>query len=117
MSEQKNIFRRSLFVFVLLALGFVAVVGRAIFIQNVHGKHYRALAKKMMLDTRTIDAQRGNIYAQDGSLLATTITRYDLRFDATTSGLTDEIFREKVDSLAAGLARILMANKVNTANC
>lgn len=107
MSEQKNIFRRSLFVFVLLALGFVAVVGRAIFIQNVHGKHYRALAKKMMLDTRTIDAQRGNIYAQDGSLLATTITRYDLRFDATTSGLTDEIFREKVDSLAAGLARIL----------
>jgi cell division protein FtsI (penicillin-binding protein 3) len=61
----------------------------------------------MMLATRTLDAQRGNIYAQDGSLLATTITRYDLRFDATTSGLTAEIFNDKVDSLASGLARIL----------
>jgi len=107
MSAQKNIFRRSLLVFAVLTLGFVAVVGRAIYIQKVHGQHYRSLAKKMMLATHTIDAQRGNIYAQDGSLLATTITRYDLRFDATTSGLTPEIFREKVDSLAAGLARIL----------
>ncbi|MFZ9939442.1 MAG: penicillin-binding transpeptidase domain-containing protein [Bacteroidia bacterium] len=107
MSAQKNIFRRSLLVFAVLTFGFVAVVGRAIYIQKVHGQHYRSLAKKMMLATHTIDAQRGNIYAQDGSLLATTITRYDLRFDAITSGLTPEIFREKVDSLAAGLARIL----------
>jgi len=111
MNEQKNIFRRSLLVFAVMTLGFVAVVGRAIYIQNVHGKHYKALARKMMLATRTIDAQRGNIYASDGSLLATTITRYDLRFDATTSGLTEEIINDKLDSLAAGLARILDGEK------
>lgn len=111
MNEGRKIFRRSLLVFVVLALGFVAVLGRALYIQNVHGKHYRALAQKMMLATHTIDAQRGNIYAQDGSLLATTITRYDLRFDATTSGLTQEIFSDKVDSLAGGLALILDGEK------
>jgi len=111
MSGQKNIFNRSLIVFAILSLGFVAILGRAVYIQKVHGKHYRDLSQKMMLATRTLDAQRGNIYAQDGSLLATTITRYDLRFDATTSGLSNEIINEKVDSLAAGLAKILDGKK------
>jgi len=107
MSEQRGIFIRSMVVFLLIALGFVAVLWKAVYLQQAHGRHYRELSERMSLDTRTIDAQRGNLYAHDGSLLATTVTRYNLRFDATTPGLTEQIIRDKADSLAAGLARVL----------
>jgi cell division protein FtsI (penicillin-binding protein 3) len=43
---------------------------------------------------------RGNILADDGSLLATSLPFFDVHFDAKAEGLTDEVFYEHVDSLA-----------------
>jgi cell division protein FtsI (penicillin-binding protein 3) len=46
-------------------------------------------------------SQRGNILAEDGSLLATSLPFFDVHFDAKSQGLTDEIFNtQSVDSLA-----------------
>ncbi|MEZ4891615.1 MAG: hypothetical protein R2778_01220 [Saprospiraceae bacterium] len=45
-------------------------------------------------------SQRGNILADDGSLLATSLPFFDIHFDAKAEGLTDQIFNdEAVDSL------------------
>ncbi len=61
----------------------------------------RWIAKSDSLYVKWVDApsQRGNILADDGSLLATSLPFFDVHFDAKAEGLTDEVF-ESVDSLA-----------------
>ncbi len=61
-----------------------AVVFRLSKIQFVDGDHYRAIAAQKTTKNIPIKANRGNIYASDGSLLATSVSRYDIRFDAVT---------------------------------
>lgn len=60
------------------------------------------------LSTRfaNVEAARGNIYAADGkSLLATSVPEYEIRMDMLAGGIEkDEIFYEKIDSLAAKLS-------------
>lgn len=59
-------------------------------------------AKADSLYVKWVDApsQRGNILADDGSLLATSLPFFDIHFDAKTTELTDEIFNpQAVDSL------------------
>jgi len=60
------------------------------------------------LSTRfaNVEAARGNIYAADGkSLLATSVPEYEVRMDMMAGGIEkDEVFYEKIDSLAAKLS-------------
>lgn len=60
------------------------------------------------LSTRfaNVEAARGNIYAADGkSLLATSVPEYEIRMDLMAGGIEkDEVFYEKIDSLAAKLS-------------
>ncbi len=60
------------------------------------------------LSTRfaNVEAARGNIYAADGkSLLATSVPEYEVRMDLMAGGIEkDEVFYEKIDSLAAKLS-------------
>ena len=62
----------------------ISVVFRLSHIQFKEGDYYRAEAAKKTTQNIPIKANRGNIYAQDGSLLATSVSRYDIRFDAKT---------------------------------
>ena len=57
--------------------------------------------KKRKQNTRTtnVKAVRGNIYADDGSLLATSVPTYDLIFDPKADGLLPVIFNTRLDSL------------------
>jgi cell division protein FtsI (penicillin-binding protein 3) len=59
-------------------------------------------AKADSLYVKWVDApsQRGNILADDGSLLATSLPYFDIHFDPKTIELTDEVFNQQaVDSL------------------
>jgi cell division protein FtsI (penicillin-binding protein 3) len=62
----------------------LAVVFKLLSIQFVNGDKYRDLADKRAVKRVTIPANRGNVYADDGSLLATSIPKYDIRIDAIT---------------------------------
>lgn len=67
-----------MFVFSLL------VVYKLVDIQFVHGDQYRELAQKRTVKNVVIPANRGNVYSADGSLLATSVPKYDIRIDAIT---------------------------------
>ena len=54
-----------------------------------------------------VEAMRGNIYAADGNLLATSLPYYDIAMDVNTDYLTDEIFNSKIDSLSTCFAAIV----------
>ncbi|MBR9844963.1 MAG: transpeptidase family protein [Algicola sp.] len=60
----------------------LAVVFKLCTIQFVQGDDYRALAEERTVKNHEIQANRGNVYSADGSLLATSIPKYDIRLDA-----------------------------------
>lgn len=84
------------------AVLFVAFViaGRLYQLSVVQAPRWEAKADSLFLKFVDVHADRGNILADDGSLLATSLPFFDVHFDAKAEGLTDEVFYQNVDSLA-----------------
>lgn len=99
---EKKILHRLYFVAGCMFLFALAIVVKLISIQIYDGEKYKALAKEQTLRKFTIQPKRGNLYADDGSLLATSVTRYDIRFDAVTP--TDSDFKKNVKALSDSLS-------------
>ncbi|NNE76990.1 MAG: penicillin-binding protein, partial [Pricia sp.] len=91
---EKNILTRLYFVAACLFLFACAVLYKLVNIQMVQGDKYKALAMKRTEKMFTIAPNRGNLYSDDGSLLATSVSRYTVRFDAVT--VSDSDFRDGV---------------------
>lgn len=87
----------------LLAL---AVLFKLFHVQYVEGGKWRSMADSLSTRFANVEAARGNIYAADGkSLLATSVPEYEVRMDMMAGGIeNDEVFYEKIDSLAAKLS-------------
>lgn len=68
-------------------------------IQMVDGAKWRALSDSLTLKYKVIHAVRGNIYSDDGTLLATSVPIYELRMDLTV--LPDDTFRAYIPQLSA----------------
>ncbi|WP_274475375.1 penicillin-binding protein [Mangrovimonas aestuarii] len=80
----------------------LAVVFKLLTIQFVHGEKYRDLAEKRTLKNVVIPANRGNVYAVDGSLLAASVPKYDIRFDALTP--SDKTFEKYLKGFSDSLS-------------
>ncbi|RZL36354.1 MAG: penicillin-binding protein, partial [Pedobacter sp.] len=103
--EDKSISYR-IYLFALMVLIFVvAIVVKLTNIQWVEGDHYRKLAKERSVKNFVIPANKGNIYSADGSLLATSIPNYLIRFDAVAP--TDANFNANINDLADSLSGLL----------
>ncbi len=75
-------------------------------IQFKEGKKWTKLADSLSTTIQTVEPSRGNIFACDYSLLATSLPIYDLRIDGASPGFSDdEIFDENIDSLALLLSK------------
>ncbi len=93
-------------VYFIMAIMGVAIIARVVHIQFVEGDHWREQARNTTIRYQDIDAARGDIYADDGSLLATSLPVYEIRMDLSTRVTPDEVFYNGVDGLAAGLSSI-----------
>ncbi len=100
MNIRKDIILRVYLAFFLLAIVALGIVGRIFQLQNIQGAKWRKLSDSLTTKLVNVEAIRGNIYSSDGSLLATSLPEYELRFDLMAEKITDEIFNSKVDSLA-----------------
>lgn len=107
LKQNKDIAWRIYLVYFFCCLLGIAVVGKVMWIQWVEGKDLREKSEKMTVANKTIKAVRGNIYANDGSLLATSIPKYEIRFDVNADALTDEVFYTNLDSLCYRLSLLL----------
>ena len=103
--EDKHISYRIYLVAFAIFLVAIAITVKLTNIQWVEGDYYRKLAKDRTVKTFVIPANKGNIYSADGSLLATSIPNYTIRFDAVAPKTID--FESKVDSLAMSLSKLL----------
>lgn len=71
-------------------------------IQWVEGNYYRKLAKERSVKDVEIIANKGNMYSADGSLLATSISLYTIRFDALAPN--KENFNQNIKPLSDSLS-------------
>ena len=101
----KNILTRLYVVAGCLFLFACAVLFKLISIQMVDGDKYRDLAEERTSKMFTIAPNRGNLISDDGSLLATSVSRYTIRFDAVT--VKDDDFEAEVKPLSEELAELL----------
>ncbi|MDB5137252.1 MAG: hypothetical protein JWP37_3855 [Mucilaginibacter sp.] len=105
MSIRTNILLRVYLAFGLILLFAGAVIVQLCRVQFVQGKKWKAMSSSLSTQYMNIEAARGNIFAVDGSLLATSVPEYELHMDMLAGGIADEkIFQEKVDSLARRLS-------------
>ena len=86
-----------------LLLFAMVLVGKLFYIQWVQGDYYASKLEESTVKSVVLDASRGNIYSDDGSILATTVPRYELRWDAMV--VSNDVFHTKKDSLASALAQ------------
>jgi len=101
----KNILTRLYLVGGGLFIFAIAVMVKLVSIQMVHGDKYKEMALQRTEKMFTIPPNRGNLYSDDGSLLATSVSKYTIRFDAVT--VKNEAFKENVNSLATQLSGLL----------
>ncbi|MGV3762512.1 penicillin-binding protein [Parapedobacter sp.] len=105
MNIRTDILLRVYLSFGLIVLFAIAVLAKLFHLQYVEGTEWRALADSLSTRYVDVEAVRGNIYSDDGSLLATSVPEYDLRVDLLAPGIAaDDVFYAKVDSLAAKLS-------------
>jgi cell division protein FtsI (penicillin-binding protein 3) len=100
--NEKNILNKLYFVAGCMFIFGLLVVGKLLTIQVVQGDKYRALADKRAIKDVVIPANRGNVYSADGSLLATSIPKYDILFDAITP--SDKNFKANLKPLSDALS-------------
>ena len=103
--EDKHISYRIYLVAFSIFLMTIAITFKLTRIQWVEGDYYRKLAKERTVRNFVIPANKGNVYSADGSLLATSIPNYNIRFDAVApKGVA---FEKNVQPLADSLAKML----------
>ncbi len=103
MNIKKSILIRSRIAFLLVFLFAIAILWKATHIQVVQGEKWEAVSNNIALNHRTVKATRGNIYSDNGSLLATSLPFYKVAFDPTIAKTV--LFNQKIDSLAYLLSR------------
>ena len=100
--EDKHISYRIYLVAFCIFLMTVAITFKLTKIQWSEGDYYRKLAKERTVKNFVIPANKGNIYSADGSLLATSIPNYNIRFDGVAPKNDD--FEKNVKPLSDSLA-------------
>ncbi|MBX9808542.1 MAG: penicillin-binding protein, partial [Flavobacteriaceae bacterium] len=103
--EDKNISYRIYLVAFVVFMMAIAIAIKLTNIQWVEGDYYRKLAQERTVRNFVIPANKGNIYSADGSLLATSIPNYEIRFDAVAP--KKENFDKYVSALSDSLSVLL----------
>ncbi|MGB5464129.1 MAG: penicillin-binding protein, partial [Aureibaculum sp.] len=103
--EKKNILNRLYLLTGCLFLFAIAITYKLIDIQFVKGNYYRDQAEERTVRNFEIAANRGNVYTSDGSLLATSVSKFDIRMDAVT--VSNENFEKNIKGLSAELSKML----------
>lgn len=92
----------------LIVFGFF-ILAKAFYIQRFQGAYWKSLGDSLHTRIVDLDAERGTIYSEDGSILSTSIPQFDIYIDFGAEGLRQKNgkrFFESLDSLCLCLSRL-----------
>ena len=108
MAIRDEIVWRSGIVYFIVALLALAVFVRILLLQVVERGKWSAMSEKYIYQTAEMPANRGDILAMDGRLLASSVPYYTIYMDTRSTGMSQETWSEGIDGLSAGLALSLI---------
>tara|TARA_B100000809_G_scaffold200926_1_gene201364 strand:- start:18354 stop:20372 length:2019 start_codon:yes stop_codon:yes gene_type:complete len=103
-TEQKGILNRLSIVVVLMTLFLFVIFVKIARIQYLEGAKYRNLSAERTIRKDTIFYNRGNVVSARGSLLATSMSKYDLRMDVVT--VKDAVFEKNIHALSESMSEM-----------
>lgn len=104
--EGSHISSRAYLVFIGLALLAATIVVKVFLLQVFPDPRALEIARNFTYKINEITPARGQIISSDGSLLATSVPEYEIRWDSQAP-YDVELYRAKADSLARQLSRVL----------
>ena len=93
------IIARIAFVYFLLFLFALVVIFKMVSVQQIKNDRWETIEKNLTENTVIVEPDRGNICADDGSVLATSVPGYYVRIDLAAEGVK-KVFAQERDSLA-----------------
>lgn len=109
MDVKKDILWRVYVGFILMAIVGTCILAKAVYIQRVQGDYWRSMSDSLHQKIVEVDAERGTIYSEDGSMLSTSIPQFDIYIDFHAEGLREKNgkrFFDNIDSLSYCLANL-----------
>ena len=104
-THKKSILTKFYLVAAFMTLFLLAIIFRVINLQYVQGDTYRKLATELTVRQDTIYANKGNMYAADGNLLATSMSKFNIFMDLVTVNST--VFEANIGALSSKLSKML----------
>ena len=101
MDVKRDILWRVYLSYILVVAVCIAIFGKAVYIQQVQGAHWRSMSDSLHQKLDEIEAERGTIYSEDGQMLSTSIPQFDIYMDFRVEALREKNglrFRENIDS-------------------
>ena len=103
-NERKHILIKGYFAGALLTIFALSVSFKLLEVQLYKSDEYEKYIQSSTLRKSLIKAKRGNLYSDNGSLIATSITEYDIYLDPST--IKDNLFDEQIEPLSDSLENL-----------
>ena len=104
-THKKSILTKFYLVATFMTLFLLAIIFRVINLQYAQGEAYRKLATELTVRQDTIYANKGNVYAADGNLLATSMSKFNIFMDLVT--VNSVVFEDNIVQLSLELSKML----------
>ena len=107
MAVRDEIVWRSGVVYFVIVLLVLALLVRILILQYVQRGRWSAMSEKYIYKTAEMPANRGDILARDGRLLASSVPYYSIYMDTKSTGMSADTWSEGIGGLSEGLSGLL----------
>ena len=107
MTVRDEIVFRSGVVYLVLIFCALALIVQILVLQYIQKGKWSEMSEKYVFKTAEMPANRGDILARDGRLLASSVPYYSIYMDTRSSGMTALTWSQGIDGLCEGLSRHL----------
>lgn len=116
MNNKDVISLRASILFICIAVLGMAIIGKAVYEQQVRGNYWKSLFTKFSIKKNVpIEALRGNIYADDNKVLAASLPMYDIVIDMSVAkkciANKESVLDKKVDTFFMKYAELSDSKK------
>lgn len=128
--DKKDVMFRFFWIYLIIFIGFLCVIGKIVYIQTIEGSFWRKLSDERFEEMHSVKAKRGSIYSVDSDsgellMLATDVPKYDVYIDlgytyavdkkakkrVRQRVISDSIYKKEIPILCDSLARLFSNSK------
>ena len=103
--KKDNIMTRFYFIIFGMVLFSFLLIFKLFYLQLKDGEKYKKIAKSKIIKNVVLEPSRGNIYSSDNKILATSISSYEIRWDATV--VNNQYFNKNKKALIDSISSFL----------